>query len=233
MAKPDGRIEKGQRLSTAISARAWNRAQDAADIVLGARPGVTGDAQSTARLPCVTARFPETGYFGEVRMIQSTQLASVNFIEAQSPSVPATLQSAQNFSDLQKRLLNITTGSTTRTSSSYSSLADGGSRYGHSPLAICIFNNDNLYAISGLAITRVRVFNYYHRHARLPRPFDGQTQNDINNVEGCLDSAFYGPAKIVGYYGEINLAGRFRHISLQATPLVYPNHKFFWALVSI
>jgi len=40
MAKPDGRIEKGQRLSTAISARAWNRAQDAADIVLGARPGV-------------------------------------------------------------------------------------------------------------------------------------------------------------------------------------------------
>lgn len=45
MAKPDGRIEKGQRLSTAISARAWNRAQDAADIVLGVRPGMTaGDA---------------------------------------------------------------------------------------------------------------------------------------------------------------------------------------------
>lgn len=44
MAKPDGRIEKGQRLSTAISARAWNRAQDAADIVLGVRPGMTADA---------------------------------------------------------------------------------------------------------------------------------------------------------------------------------------------
>jgi hypothetical protein len=40
MAKPDGRIEKGQRLGSAISARAWNRAQDAADIVLGVRPGV-------------------------------------------------------------------------------------------------------------------------------------------------------------------------------------------------
>jgi len=39
MAKPDGRIEKGQRLGSAISARAWNRAQDAADIVLGVRPG--------------------------------------------------------------------------------------------------------------------------------------------------------------------------------------------------
>ena len=34
MAKPDGRIEKGQRIASAISARAWNRAQDAADIVL-------------------------------------------------------------------------------------------------------------------------------------------------------------------------------------------------------
>jgi len=38
--RPDGRIEKGQRIGSAISARAWNRAQDAADIVLGVRPGV-------------------------------------------------------------------------------------------------------------------------------------------------------------------------------------------------
>jgi len=40
MARPDGRIEKGQRLSSAISARAWNRAQEAADRVLGAGTGV-------------------------------------------------------------------------------------------------------------------------------------------------------------------------------------------------
>lgn len=51
MAKPDGRIEKGQRLSTAISARAWNRAQDAADIVLGVRPGVAaGDLRQSPHL---------------------------------------------------------------------------------------------------------------------------------------------------------------------------------------
>jgi transcription elongation factor len=37
----DGRIEPGQPLKTAISAAAWNRAQDAADVVLGQRPGVT------------------------------------------------------------------------------------------------------------------------------------------------------------------------------------------------
>lgn len=39
MARTDGRLEAGQKLR--VSARAWNRAQDAADIVLGARPGIT------------------------------------------------------------------------------------------------------------------------------------------------------------------------------------------------
>jgi hypothetical protein len=37
--RQDGRIEPGQKLSGAISARAWNRAQDAADVVLGDRLG--------------------------------------------------------------------------------------------------------------------------------------------------------------------------------------------------
>jgi hypothetical protein len=35
MSRPDGRIEPGQPLRGAISARAWNRTQDAADLVLG------------------------------------------------------------------------------------------------------------------------------------------------------------------------------------------------------
>jgi len=44
MARPDGRIEKGQRLSSAISARAWNRAQEAADRVLGAGTGFQAES---------------------------------------------------------------------------------------------------------------------------------------------------------------------------------------------
>jgi len=40
MPRLDGRIEKGQRIGSAISARAWNRAQDAADVVLGSTPGI-------------------------------------------------------------------------------------------------------------------------------------------------------------------------------------------------
>ena len=46
MPRTDGRIEKGQSLKSAISARAWNRAQDAADRVLGVTPGF--EAQGTS-----------------------------------------------------------------------------------------------------------------------------------------------------------------------------------------
>lgn len=51
MARPDGRIEKGQRLSTAISARAWNRAQEAADRVLGTQPGFAADGGGDVSAP--------------------------------------------------------------------------------------------------------------------------------------------------------------------------------------
>ena len=51
MARNDGRIEKGQRLSSAISAKAWNRAQQAADVVLGVQPGASADGQSYGSAP--------------------------------------------------------------------------------------------------------------------------------------------------------------------------------------
>ena len=48
--RPDGRVEPGQRISSAFSARAWNRAQDAADVVLGARTGMqAGEPQGADR----------------------------------------------------------------------------------------------------------------------------------------------------------------------------------------
>lgn len=51
MSRPDGRIEPGQPLRGAISARAWNRAQDAADLVLGANPGTAGSPGSPVLKP--------------------------------------------------------------------------------------------------------------------------------------------------------------------------------------
>ena len=53
MARRDGRIEAGQSLNSAISARAWNRAQDAADLVLGQRPGMNADAASYGGAPYI------------------------------------------------------------------------------------------------------------------------------------------------------------------------------------
>lgn len=49
--RKDGRIEKGQKLATAISARAWNRSQQAADVVLGAQPGAGVPAGQAVPLP--------------------------------------------------------------------------------------------------------------------------------------------------------------------------------------
>lgn len=46
--RPDGRVEPGQRISSAFSAKAWNRAQDAADVVLGARTGAEAGASAGA-----------------------------------------------------------------------------------------------------------------------------------------------------------------------------------------
>lgn len=47
MAQGNGRVSSGQRLNKAISARAWNRAQDAADIVLSRRLGMDGESSFT------------------------------------------------------------------------------------------------------------------------------------------------------------------------------------------
>lgn len=51
MARPDGRIEPGQPLGGAISARAWNRAQDAADLVMGRQGGITAGEAVGPSLP--------------------------------------------------------------------------------------------------------------------------------------------------------------------------------------
>jgi hypothetical protein len=51
MGKGDGRVRPGQKLDTAFSARAWNRAQDAADLVLGDRGGLQAGAGQTSDYP--------------------------------------------------------------------------------------------------------------------------------------------------------------------------------------
>lgn len=51
MPRSDGRIEPGQKLTSAISARAWNRAQQAADIVLGSTTGTAATTKPPVSSP--------------------------------------------------------------------------------------------------------------------------------------------------------------------------------------
>lgn len=72
MERGGGRVEQGQKIRGALSAQAWNRAQQAADIVLGAGAGVTAGTTVVSRYPAVvfpvkiqpalTADLTEPGY---------------------------------------------------------------------------------------------------------------------------------------------------------------------------
>lgn len=68
MPRNDGRIEPGQKLAGAISARAWNRAQDAADRVLGVATGFSAVPGAGDDFGIVYANtkslFGEPGYLG-------------------------------------------------------------------------------------------------------------------------------------------------------------------------
>jgi len=55
MPRPDGRLEPGQPIRGAISARAWNRAQDAADLVLGSFLNVSSGPSSPHASPYTEA----------------------------------------------------------------------------------------------------------------------------------------------------------------------------------
>lgn len=62
MGRADGRVQPGQRLDSAFSARAWNRAQDAADIVLAAQRGVeAGQSDHFDRSPSLVLIRNNTG----------------------------------------------------------------------------------------------------------------------------------------------------------------------------
>ena len=221
MARADGRIEPGQSLKSAISARAWNRAQDAADIVLDSRYGTRADAFNVATLPSVRVRLAEKGWFGQVRIparpYQPTGIMA-------SPSVPVSNSTLSTLSDDEKKLFS-RTWFPTGTSGTYSSISLGIKQ----DLFVCVGNDSNEYTMAGYAITRIRVFNYLHRCARLPQEFPGQTSPQTAEVNGCLDSSFFGPATVVGYFQQ-NVNGTGHD---EAVRLTYPNYEFRWALIKI
>lgn len=219
MAKPDGRIEKGQKLSTAISARAWNRAQDAADIVLGVRPGIEAGSLATLRLPCVKAILRDKGYFGEVRVFDEEYEYSQNFSDV-TASMPAAADTLASEPELIRQAVSYAFPNTYRASASEYSRFKMESQF-----AICIGNDSSEFALSGLAVTRVRVFSKHHRYARLPRPVDGYQGE---SPDGSLDSAWWGKARIIGYAYDDSGRLEFSHREDMSTATIL----FRWALVA-
>jgi hypothetical protein len=234
--RPDGRIEQGQRLSTAISARAWNRAQDAADIVLGERTGFGAEGRVVNGLPQLTATFNRRGFYGEaVRVSVCNNTSSANLVFfAPSATANVVTDFTWEFSDDEARLpqvgspiFNVAGGGVTSDPRGLNDVDD-------TPIAICTENRGLRYAVSGFAITRVRVFNYSHRFAKFATRFIGDTTQQFNDARGCLDSAFYGSVKIVGYAFTNNLQSPPRlQFSHRVRSLTWPNFDYQWALVQL
>jgi hypothetical protein len=99
MPRLDGRIEKGQSLRSAISARAWNRAQDAADLVLGATQSVTVDGLSMPLVASLAITVePDTNtplaLFGQPRLISfgTVDETVVPYGSAGGPDSPVAIE---------------------------------------------------------------------------------------------------------------------------------------------
>jgi len=227
MAKPGGRVEKGQSLRSAFSARAWNRAQDAADIVLGARPGLEAISGPASTLPKLEAVFRANTAFGQTSAIcyghAATAQSAFGGLSSSEllpqPTVPFTNLTADSFSDAEKALpsrINLECVLTTAQS-------------GLEPLneadVVIASRPPDVWTYAGYAVTRIRVFNYSHRFARPPV----QCGLNDNNAAGCLDSCQFGKVRIYGYFpNNANL------IPQPSTgTLAYPNHQFRWALVRL
>lgn len=187
MPRQDGRIEQGQSLKSAISARAWNRAQDAADIVLGQRYGFAAGPITTSQLPSVRARLADKGWYGQVRTFSLSGFPSVP-----PADVPFDGDTISDFSDAEKNLLNWSLVYSQPTLGNQQSMP-------YDRIAVCVSNNDNEYAISGFAFARVRVIDINHKFARLPVLIPGQSTEETNKTAGCLDSAHWGVARVVAY----------------------------------
>jgi hypothetical protein len=174
-------------------------------------------------LPSVRVKLAAKGWFGQCRFAVNDVFFGLSPGSGLFPQTPASNDSLGSFSDTEKRMLQHTLPYTAPSASTLE--VSPTSRTATSGLFVCVGNESNLYAMSGLAFTRVRVFNYLHRFARNPQPVPGQTQEISNATIGCLDSSFWGVARIVGYWSSSGAS------HFNGPGLSYPNFEYRWALI--
>lgn len=185
MARNDGRIEPGQKLSSAISARAWNRAQDAADRVLGVGTGMTATAGIASPHKIV---YPVKVTGGTTFPYAVIGVGGCPDINTQSQTSPYT-SGVPNTANAG--LPSFAYGSVSSTSAVWGIcepvVADGGAAY-------CVF--------SGVTFARVRVRNSTHVFA-VPSQKRELSEN-FDRIPGVLDSTeceCAGAAKIIAIGG--------------------------------
>ena len=190
MSRPDGRIEPGQPLRSAISARAWNRAQDAADLVLGQQGGITANTASpyarTLRAPVLLSG--GTTFSFAVVDISAARYPGIN---GAAVSPPFTQSPHTPGSGLAEYLVGSQHG-------------QASNQYPANIFAICESiadaNTAPLCVVRGVTYARVRVRESWHRFAVPSIPRQNELWSAAN--EGTLDSTDCecdGAARILGY----------------------------------
>jgi hypothetical protein len=232
--RDDGRLERGQKVSRSLTAKAWNRVQDAADEVDRQRLTLSGASVGVPRLPCVEVLLPRKLSFGQVaRFVTSTGKIQGSSVLPVAVSDLVDFTDAASMADRspeEQAIINwsgfdVTPGASLATYPEPASQETGPERV-HSPFAVCLADDSNRFAISGLAIVRMQVSNYRHRFARVP-------------ISGAvLESCFFGPAAVLGYAAVVQrdfgqpAALTFRHVSvLSPNTLSWPDVDNRWALI--
>jgi hypothetical protein len=182
MARPDGRIEKGQRLATAISARAWNRAQEAADRVLGAGTGAEAGPLSLLEYSIVVP-------------VQLTAAPGINYsyvgvpIKISGCEVFGTTAAPAGLKLLRGEIAEPTDlrNTTLLPAPEMFALTVEPMKSGETLVVQC--------AIKGLAVARVRQFADTDRYVALPTR--RATAETVDSLRGTLETSAAGYGRLV------------------------------------
>jgi hypothetical protein len=189
--RQDGRIEPGQKLAGAISARAWNRAQDAADIVLGERLGFAagpGAAFTGALIvPCQVTTTVEGVRPGHVVAINEAGATVLPDVQSETDTRCARVYSFvgqivtpvtyQNYNDSLKQFGVIVAGATMPRPSS--------------PRIVQV-------CISGMCVARVKMRGLGEF---LRRPVIRAEEDTAESLAGMAEQSSCGPHRIVQEIG--------------------------------
>jgi len=229
VADPYRKTQPGERLQ--ISSRAWNRVLDGthrANVPVGrgfalpTLPAIRGMMQwPGGTFPSFQLPRPVFGQVFEILSEAGSYGGEENpGDELVVPQVP--IPEVWEPQEIESNLFRYTTPQ---------GIPASASRTGRNmaPFAICVAPDRMEFAFAGFAWTRVRMFAASHQYARLPGRFE-DTEEQATEVGGCLDSCFFGPARIIGYLA--NDADRPHIIYIQDLSFIdFPSYQFAWALV--